>query len=164
MPDIKNALVPVYRAETGENQRFHKRLGILERPFQSYNMKEILPLFISIGNPERTIEFMKQRRDQNVEGWKKKFDAREITRQKYEAQVKEENSGRRATIRTTFIPVALARKIVETAEPEHGSKFRVPDVINVDVTKSYNQFGIRGPVLQEFMKASKVFGVFDGIW
>jgi hypothetical protein len=85
-------------------------------------------MFISINNPQRTEQFLAQRDQKSTDTNKQGL-----------------------TIRHTYIPAPFATKIIKKAVPEYKASSG-SDVINVDVSKAHNQFGIRGETLKKFQK------------
>ena len=160
-----NGLVPVYRAESPFNQRLDEKVGV--RYSQTKNHKDNSMVWVSIGGPpERTVEFMKQKIDERIEVYKKELKDGKIDNATFHKKVNDEKSGLGYTIRTSYISNELARRIIkgsktENYQPKHGEK--PPDVLNTDIRKAYNQFGVRGELAVEMAKEIKKNGVKVGI-
>jgi hypothetical protein len=170
-PANKGGLIPVYRAEGPTNQRLDAKVGLRYSKDQSINIdKKALPdsmVWVSIGGPpQRTIDFMKQGRDTRIGVYKKELEKGLITKAEFNEKLAMENSGRGQTIRTGYISADLARKIIRSSRPEHGRLpgEKTPDVINTDITKAYNQFGVKGQLAVQMSDQMQKNGIREGIF
>jgi len=146
--DPNNGKILLSRAEATPNQRLHP--GGLADTRNKF-------AFVSIGNQGRSEDFMQQAR------WREG--------QKTPGNTNLENfksSGQ--TIRSGLISRDSARRILSSSVPERlnevtNTQRRMgfsPDVKNVDITKSYNQVGIRGPLLGQVKNELSANGVSQG--
>ncbi len=124
-------------------------------------------VWVSIGGPpSRTYEVLKQKIDERIAVYKKEHDNGKITGPEFHKKVNGEKSGQGYRIRTGYISNELARKIIRNSKPEKDpteNRNRKPDIINTDITKAYNQFGIRGHLAVQMGKEMKRYGVKVGI-
>ncbi len=167
----KDGLIPVYRAEGPTNQRLDEKVGVRNTKEQSKGTdKKAMPdsrVWVNVGgSPDRTLDFMKQGRDTRIGVYKKELDKGQITKEQFDEKVRKENSGQGQTVRTGYISADLARDIIRSSKPEHGRLpgQKAPDVLNTDITKAYNQFGVQGQLAIQMKDQMQKNGVREGIF
>ena len=161
-------LVPVFRAEGPYNQRLsptrslllHNKSALVKPGY----FNETSALWVSIGNPIRTIDLALVRRGQRIETFKKQLKNREISKAQEEQLIKDENNGKGTVIRTTFITRELANEILRAGVSDKKYGINVTGVLSSDINHGFNQVGLGNRMLAKFKKQSDNNGVYDGMY